>query len=251
MSGLRKLLKALDGAAFPRAFTCDLCGLETFDNNLCPDCLKTVTFNDGATCPVCGRKTVRAEICLECKAQPPLFIQAVSPLVYDGGAIALIHKFKNGNAYLKEFFADIMSGKLVGFPAVDCLVAVPMTAEAVKTRGYNQSELLAKSLSERVLRPFIKDAAEKVKATPPQKSLTRKERSENLEACFRIKNKEAVKGKRVLLVDDVMTTGATADALTKKLRLAGAEKVYVVTAVSVEYKQFKNKPNAVPSRRKT
>lgn len=241
MKRLKQFAKFLDGEIFPRSFTCDICGIETFGTNLCPQCRKTVTFNDRATCPVCGRKTFRPEICMECKAQPPLFKKAVSPIVYDGGATKLMAKFKNGNGYLKEYFADIMRDKLIGFPEADCIVAVPMTKKAADARGYNQSYLLAKSLSARVNRPFLKDVIEKVKPTHPQKTLGRKERAQNLETCFKVRDRKSIKNKNVLIVDDVMTTGATADALTKKLLGAGAAKVYVVTVMSVEYKQFKDK----------
>ena len=229
---------------FPKDYTCDICGIETFDTNLCPDCLKTVTFNDGSTCPVCGRKTVHPEICLECKAEVPKFKKAASPLVYDGGAVALIAKFKNGYGYLKEYFADLIVKKLEDFPRADCIVYVPMTKKAVNRRGYNQAELLAQSISERTEIPVLKDGLIKTKETAAQKTLTRKERISNLAECFKVENREGVKGKTVLLVDDVLTTGATSDAACKKLLKAGTERVYFVTAASVEYKQFKEKKTA-------
>ena len=100
MSKFKDFWSAAGETMFPRAFTCDICGRETFGTNLCPDCTETVTFNNGATCPVCGRKTVRAEICLECKDRPPLYKKAFSPVVYDGGGKILMAKFKNGNGYL-------------------------------------------------------------------------------------------------------------------------------------------------------
>ena len=244
MTRLRDLKKSLAEIFFPKNYTCDICGIETFDNNLCPDCLKTVTFNDGNTCPVCGRKTVRPEICLECKAEVPKFKKAASALVYDGGAIALIAKFKNGYGYLKEYFADLIVKKLEDFPKADLIVYVPMTKKAVNRRGYNQSKLLAQSISERIEIPVPDGVLIKTKETAAQKTLTRKDRITNLTECFKVENREAVNGKTVLLVDDVLTTGATSDAVCKKLLEAGAERVYFVTAASVEYKQFKEKKTA-------
>ncbi|MDE7330311.1 MAG: hypothetical protein K2N30_04415, partial [Clostridia bacterium] len=79
--------------------------------------------------------------------------------------------------------------------------------------------------------------------TKEQKELTLKQRAENLDGCFKVKNAEAVKDKTVLLVDDVLTTGATADTLSKKLLEAGAKAVYLATVASVEYKVIK-KENA-------
>lgn len=241
MIKLSNIKKALTETFFPESFTCDICGIETFDANICPDCLKTMTFNDKSTCPVCGRKTARHEICLECKAETPQFKKAVSPLVYDGGAVTLIAKFKNGCGYLKEYFSDLIAAKLENFPKADCIVFVPMTKKAVRRRGYNQAELLAKSLSERMQIPLLIDGLIKDKDTAAQKTLSKKERAVNLAGCFKAGNRGAVKGKAVLLVDDVLTTGATADAACKKLLQAGAKCVYFATVASVEYKQFKEK----------
>lgn len=237
-----KIKNSLSEFFFPKAFTCDICGTETFGDNICPACLKTVTFNDGATCPVCGRKTVRPEICLECKAEAPRFKKAASPLVYDGGAVALISKFKNGNGYLKEYFADLICKQAESFPSgIDCMVYIPMTKKAKLKRGYNQAELLAKSISKRLQIPVLKDGLVKAKETAAQKTLTKKERATNLAECFKVENRADIKGKTVLLIDDVLTTGATADAACKKLLDAGAKHIYFATAASVEYKPFKNK----------
>ena len=235
---LKNFVRGVGEALFPENFTCDICGVEIFEGRLCADCLKTVTFNNKSVCPVCGRKTTRAEICLECKADLPSFKKAVSPFVYDGGACALIAKFKNGNGYLKEFFAEAVAEKLKELPPVDCIVYVPMTKKSVNRRGYNQAKLLAESVSKITGIPCIKDAVVKEKETAAQKSLTKKERAENLAGCFRVLKRKEIKGKSVLVVDDVLTTGATSSAMTKKLTAAGAKCVYLATVASVEYKQF-------------
>ena len=235
-----KLGKLLSEALFPRSFTCDLCGIETFGNSLCPDCLKTVTYNNGTVCPVCGRKTAIAEICMECKAKAPVFKKAVSPLIYENGAKVLIAKFKNGSAYLKDYFAEIIADKLKDFPEFDYIVSVPMTKKRERERGYNQSALLAKSLSERIGIPFLSNALIKTKETSAQKSLSRKEREKNLTGCFKVEKRDLIKGKTVLLVDDILTTGATAEAIGNKLLGAGAKRIYLATVASVEYKPNKD-----------
>lgn len=235
-----KLGKLLSEALFPRSFTCDLCGIETFGSNLCPDCVKTITFNNGIVCPVCGRRTAIGEICMECKAKAPVFKKAVSALVYENGASALISKFKSGSAYLKDYFSELIYEKLKDFPEFDCLVYVPMTKKRELKRGYNQSELLAKSLAELVNKPVIAKAMIKLKDTSEQKSLSRKEREQNLTGCFKVEKRDLIKGKSVLLVDDILTTGATADAIAKKLLSAGAARVYLATVASVEYKPNKD-----------
>ena len=224
---------------FPLSFTCDSCGIETFEGNLCPECLKNTTFNDQNTCPICGRKVVREELCIECKAKPPVFDYAMSALIYEGTAVKLIHKFKNGDAYLRDYFADLIVAKLNKSLQIDYISFVPMTKKAELKRGYNQSRLLAESISQRINVP-VSDIIEKVKETSAQKALTGKDRAKNLEGSFKPKQKNALTGKYVLLVDDILTTGATADAISKALMTAGAKRVYLATIASVEYNPEKH-----------
>lgn len=236
MRVLKKFLKAVREELFPENFTCDICGAETFGTNLCADCLKCVPFNDKDTCPICGRKTFRPEICMECKNKPPLYKKAVSPLVYSDGGTVLVSKFKKGRAHLKEFFADKITADLVGFPKIDCIVYVPLSKISLIKRGYNQSFLLAEGISERTSTPVIKRAVVRVKKTKMQKDLSRKEREENVRGAFKVDKRGEIKDKSVLLVDDVMTTGATVGEISKILIAAGAKAVYVATAASVEYR---------------
>lgn len=236
---LKNFADGLNEVLFPDNFTCDVCGSEIFSGRLCGDCLKTVTFNDKNVCPVCGRRTVYPEICLECKAVLPPFKKAVSALVYEGGACLLIAKFKNGNGYLKEFFAELIADKIKELPPINCIVYVPMTKKAVNRRGYNQAKLIADSVSRRCKIPCIKDALIKKKDTAEQKTLSKKERAENLASCFTVEKRNEIKGKNVLIIDDVLTTGSTSFVITKKLLSAGAKRVYLATVASVEYKPFK------------
>ena len=237
-----KIGKFIKESLFPISFTCDSCGIETFDGNLCPDCLKNTTFNNHFTCAICGRKTAKLEICIECKAKPPLFERAISTLLYEGTAVKLIHKFKNGDAYLKDYFADLIVARLNAFPQIDYIAFVPMTKKAERKRGYNQSRLLAESISERINVPVC-DVVEKVKSTSEQKALSGKDRAKNLEGSFKTISKDALLDKNVLLIDDILTTGATADAMCMSLFRAGAMKVFLATIASVEYKPNKKDEN--------
>lgn len=231
--------KSLSGALFPENFTCELCEKEIFDGKrLCPDCAAEVTFNDGQTCPVCGRKTVTSSICLECKSDAPVYDKAVSAIVYKDGGAKLIAKFKRGNAYLKDYFADLLIDKCAPFKQADGVCFVPMTKKDERKRGYNQAELLAKSLSERLNIPLLKGALTKTRQTEQQKSLTKTERENNLKGCFKA-DKATVDGKTLILVDDVLTTGATTEAVCTELKKRGAARIYFVTAASVEYKTEK------------
>lgn len=157
-------------------------------------------------------------------------------MVYEGGGVALVAKFKNGGAYLKEFFADILAEKLKELPAPDCMVYVPLTKKSLNRRGYNQTKLLAKALSERTKIPVVYGAVEKVKTTAEQKGLTHKERRKNLNGAFKAVKKAELSGKTVLVLDDVLTTGATADEVCSTVLKAGAAQVYFASVASVEYK---------------
>lgn len=225
---------------FPEDYTCELCGREVFGGGrLCEECRASVTFNDGATCPVCGRRTQFDVMCPECKAYSPAYEKAVSAVVYRDGGAKLIMKYKKGGAYLKEYFADLLIKKCADFSDAEGICYVPMTARAERRRGYNQAKLLAEALGERLNLPVLDSALEKLKETAEQKSLDRKEREQNLKGCFRAERAQ-IEGKTLILVDDVMTTGSTAEAAIKQLKKRGAKKVYFATAASVQYNQTKD-----------
>ena len=229
------IFKWVSDKLFPENFTCELCGREVFDGGrLCGLCAERVTFNDKSTCPVCGRKTATSQFCIECKALAPKYKRAVSAIVYEDGGAQLISKFKEGGAYLKEYFADLLQDKCAEFKA-DGICFVPMTKRGERKRGYNQAELLAKSLSARLKVPVLDGAIVKIKQTKAQKTLTVEERKENLRGCFKA-DRKIVGGKKILLVDDVMTSGATAEIVCTELLKRGATEIYFATAASVEYK---------------
>lgn len=232
---IRRLFQELSNAFFPENYTCELCGTEIFDGGrLCDRCAKTVTFNDGLTCPICGRRVQVKGACLECKYSSPAYERAVSALVYRDGGAALVLKFKRNNAYLKNYFADLLTLKCKTLKNIDAICYIPMTVKSERRRGYNQAKLLAYELGKRLDLPVLDGALIKLKDTKEQKTLSRKEREENLTGVFRA-DRKTVEGKTLLLVDDVMTTGATAEAAVKQLRKRGATKVYFASVASVEY----------------
>lgn len=230
-SFLNKILNEL----FPKDYTCDICGTETFGSNFCDDCYKKVKFNDGKVCPICGRKTYRPEICMECKNKPPLFKKAVSAFLYEDGVTVLISKFKNGKKNLKEYFADNIAKRMTDFPKADRIVYVPLSKKSIYRRGYNQGRMLAMALAKRIRTPVVLGAIKRVKGGRVQKGLSRPERVENVKGAFKVRRRAEIKGRNVLLVDDVMTTGSTANEITRILLKAGATAVFVATAASVEY----------------
>lgn len=232
-----KLLERIADLLFPERLTCNICGREIFDGGyLCEECAKTVKFNDKATCPVCGRATTYPALCLECKDKAPPYKKAVSATIYDGGAARLILAFKSGSPHLKRYFAELLEPKCRQLEGADSICYVPMTAKAKRKRGYNQSEILARELSKRLNLPVIKGAVVKKRETKSQKTLSFKDRAQNLKGSFTA-YKDKVNGKSIILVDDVLTTGATAETITRELLKKGAKCVYLATVASVEFKR--------------
>lgn len=218
---------------------CAACGRDLFaDGYFCAECLRTLPFNDGATCAFCGRATAEeVPACIECKADAPLFDRAASAFRYEGEIVRLVRRFKTGERRLAKPFAFCMRKALEKLPPADFLVFVPMTKEAERRRGYNQARLLAQELSALTGIPTEETVLEKTRETSAQKELSARERMKNMRGCFHVHERKKCRGRSVLLVDDVLTTGATASAAAYALRNAGAAKVYVLTVASVAQKK--------------
>ena len=194
-------------------------------------------------CDHCGRITNYAvNYCNSCIEWNINVDKARSAYDYEEPIDELIKSFKyNGKRYLAEVFSEKLKSIYVSeFMACDVIVCVPMTNERLKSRGYNQAEVLAEELSKRINVPFCNDAIKKTRETPRQANLTKKERRNNLSKSFTVYKKYVV-DKHVLLVDDVLTTGATADILSQLLKKKGALSVTVLTIASVQSKALKEK----------
>lgn len=218
-------------------FTCDNCGKEVFDKKrLCEDCRAELPYNAGKVCPLCGRQVREEGVCLDCKQKPLEVRKARSLFLHEGDAAKLVRLFKSGNKYLYRLFSEELSPLVEReFADADVLTFVPMTKSVQRKRGYNQAYMIAKGLSQRTGKELL-SVAEKKRETSDQRELTRREREENMKDVFKVTDRKAVKGRRILIVDDTLTTGATASALAAVLKKAGAEAVYLVTVTSVEKK---------------
>lgn len=241
---LREKIKKYDDE---RNFTCDVCDREVFENErVCARCKQELPWNNGHVCPICGRKVGESGICLECKQKPIGVEMARSAFTHEGEAARLVVRFKKGKRYLYRALAELMLPMLLReFLGADALTFVPMTEKAEKKRGYNQAKLLAEELSARCGKPVLY-VLEKRKESKPQKTLGRAEREKNLEGCFHVTDRKAVKGKKVLIIDDTLTTGSTVSAVADALHRAGAASVCALTATSVKYKNPFGKPPQNP-----
>ncbi len=222
---------------FPRKTTCNFCRREVFGNTaLCEDCKNSLPYNDGFFCFRCGRKTPNpTEACESCSGKEWFVEKARSAFCYDAPISYAIQKFKYENGrYFGEFFAQYLFPLyLKSFPACDCIIPVPVSEERMKERGFNQSLILAEYLSEKTGVPIYDDVVYKKRETEHQVGLSAKERLNNLSGSFAVKHGKEIEGKICLIVDDVLTTGSTANVIAKQLKKHGATDIYLITVASV------------------
>jgi len=159
----------------------------------------------------------------------------VSPFLYKGLCKEMVLALKyQGRISLAPFLGKSMGAELLRRPEylpADLIVPVPLHPVRLRERTFNQAELLARSLSEELAVPCENDLLIRCRPTRPQTDLTREERSRNVRGAFDLRGQTRLKGLRILLVDDVLTTGSTAEACARLLKSAGASTVVAVTAV--------------------
>ena len=235
-------LRLLDLVLPPR---CLSCGVEVGAvGALCPDCWRGIRFIAAPHCARCGLPFdydplgTPDLICGACIARPPLFDRCRSVFAYDDASRSLVLGFKHGDRTdcapaFAQWLARAGAGLLTEADGI--IAPVPLHRWRLLKRRYNQSALLALNLGRLTGRTALPDLLIRRRATPSQGGLSAKGRARNVEGAFMVnpRCKDAVKGARVLLVDDVFTTGATVGECAKVLRRAGARAVDVVTLARV------------------
>lgn len=228
--------KIINEDIFPLNYTCNLCDKEVFNGeDFCEKCSSEI-YEIKNRCNHCGRKTpFMVNYCESCKDKNLDFDMARSLYDYSGNIPKIIHNFKyNEKPYLAQIFArKLKEIYFKEFITADIIICVPMTEKAERKRGYNQSELLAKYLSSEIGVEYSSKVCKKVKDTDRQATLNVTERAKNLQGAFKV-YKEEIVGKSVLIVDDVLTTGATVNGISKLLKKKGANQVFVLTIASVQ-----------------
>jgi len=206
---------------------------------VCGACFKTFTFIAPPHCGICGLpldQTVTEDlICGACVVERPAYGQARAAFIYDAHSKPLVLKLKHGDrtdmaAHLGKWLHR--AGREV-IETADVLVPVPLHRWRLLVRTYNQSALLAQALGGLAEKPVAANALIRTKATVSQGGLSRKERRRNVAHAFKVENPHAIEGKRVLLIDDVLTSGATANACAVALLNAGAAAVDVLALARV------------------
>ncbi len=201
----------------------------------CLGCWTGLTFITAPLCAGCGAPfdidrgpAARCGACLE---TPPRFAAARAALAYAGSARTVLLGFKHGD---RQHLVDIMAPQLVRagrdwFGPDTVLVPVPLHRWRLWKRGFNQAALLARAVSRRTGSPLAVDALVRVKPTQSSQGMGRRARADNVRGAFAVARPERIKDKEIILIDDVLTTGATAEACTTALLRAGARGVRVLT----------------------
>ncbi len=220
---------------------CSVCGRairEDEDRYLCTDCIGRINFVIDATCPKCGHElgpyAKDAARCINCRNVPLRFDRAVAAAHHTGAIRDLVLALKFARQKQNALpLARILAARLreTSIPEeAQLIVPVPLHRSRRRSRGFNQSELLVKELGEQLSLMVSHRSLKRVLDTPPQsRGMSLASRRANVKGAFGVRKPKAIAGKCVLLVDDVLTTGATTSECAAALKRAGAKKVYVAT----------------------
>ncbi len=197
---------------------------------LCPECANQIPLLLGPVCPCCGVATPNGMLCRACQ-ETPLRLEGIRSVASLRGPVrAAIHYLKYRHAReLADPLGELMARYWWQNPLpAEVIVPVPLHPSRLRRRGYNQAALLAWALSRRIGLPMEEDALCRVRDTASQMRLKAADRRRNVEDAFRCTT-DRLSGRRVLLVDDVCTTGATLEACADALRRGGAREVWALT----------------------
>ena len=220
---------------------CVACGKPAIDRRLpsfCRPCWESIRPIEAPVCPRCGRPFASrlaltlspGHLCGPCRERPPVFDQALSPYRYEGVLEQAIRLYKfRGRTTLAAPLADLMLVWMARIPPSDLVIPVPLHPSRLREREFNQALLLADRVARHLGLPCSFEHLIRVRATRPQTELNQAERSRNVRRAFAVRQPACLEGRRVLLIDDVLTTGATLNECAKVLRSAGVETVSVLT----------------------
>lgn len=209
----------------PRCIVCSHLGTW-----LCAECASDLPYIVGPVCHRCGIPLQQGCLCTRCQRDPLNLERIHSVFLFQGPLRAAVHrlKYRNGRAVarpLGQLMAEWWQEQRI---PVDVIVPVPLHPRRLRERGYNQAALLAQVLGRQIDRPVRDQALERVRHTRSQMQLDAAARRSNVAGAFQCLE-DGLGGRRVLLIDDVCTTGATLDACAEALQEAGATWVHALT----------------------
>lgn len=240
---IRELAEGLAELVYPSNIYCICCGGPIDDGqpySLCGNCRDSIHWASENVCAGCGRILTphrRDGLCGICSERRFPFERGFSCVQYGVMEKEILHRFKyQDQSYYAEKLGQLMYERILPEePGRVIITAVPMNPRRERERGYNQAALLAKEVAKRLEQPFCKDLLERRKHTAPMNRLGRAERFDNIRGAFALKEgkEKQIQGERILLVDDILTTGSTAGACAETLLQGGAAGVWLLTFAAV------------------
>jgi len=222
---VHSLFKTLLNIFYP--LYCSGCNTAT-GNILCNDCIDTFRpVEEEKTCPICGRLIGKSIICGACMEEKQVFHKGHFGYYFEGRLRDVIHAFKfNGRIDAGKHLVYLLKEKLDTMAKeIDCIIPLPVTEKRLMERGFNQSFIIGEEIAKMTGKEIYPSVLVKTRQTKDQFALSRKERKKNISGVFAVKNSYAISGKKVLLVDDLFTTGYTAREASRSLLKSSAKEV--------------------------
>ncbi|NLN59186.1 MAG: ComF family protein [Deltaproteobacteria bacterium] len=210
---------------------------------VCRSCADSLRRCSPPLCPSCGTPyadpAAADHLCEKCLLTPPPFVAARSVAAYEGVLQDMIHRCKYvGDTMVGETLGKMMadySYHACDLSDYDVVIPVPLHTKRLRERGFNQSLLLARAFAKRYNKKLDYLSLVRSVHTPPQVSFGRRDREQSVKGAFQVRKKVALEGRKVILVDDVYTTGSTVRECARTLRHAGAPSVTVLTLARALY----------------
>ena len=234
---LHRLRRTLLDMLYPR--TCAGCGklAAPEPGHFCWDCQAKVVYVQSPYCSICGDpvegRVDGSFVCYACSESTPFFDRARSAVRYRGVMQDVLQEFKyREGLWMRPDLVRILEACAAthyDMDEIDAVTFVPLYPARHRQRGYNQAEVLAGLLAKSIRKPLLKYCLARIKPTQTQTHLTARDRVTNVKGAFKTRWLSRLNGRRILLVDDVMTTGATVNECSRVLKAGGAARVVVVT----------------------
>lgn len=208
----------------PFSQPCILCnGGDNSGLNICRDCLADLPFHASDQCPQCGLPSLSNQMCGACIASPPDFDSTRALFRYEYPVSQLLQHYKyQQQLYLANTFTEMLLARLPQ-RLPDLIIPMPLHPKRLSERGFNQSLEIARIIAKRLSTPLDYKCCERIKWSLPQASLPLKQRVRNMKGAFQCQRD--LSGLNVVMIDDVMTTGASLNALAKAIKAKGAAHV--------------------------
>lgn len=220
----------LDFALPPRCAGCGTIVEQV--HSFCPDCWQQIEFLGSAGCVVCGTplEATDAERCASCLAKPPRIGRTRAAVVYNDLSRGLALRLKYGRKVaVAKTMARYMAPLVGEHPEGALLIPVPLHRGRLWQRGFNQSAIIASELARRTGLESNAVALRRIKRTPPLKGMSEQQRRRAVAGAFKVGDAALIGGRTIVLGDDVLTTGSTANACARALKRAGAVRVELIS----------------------